>query len=73
VTREQRRLAHAYAVRALRQLGRELATGEWRPGAEPIPVPQAAVVIGRAFMATMELGISNVLDALDERLSQFLR
>jgi hypothetical protein len=66
------RLAHAHAVRVLRQLGRELVAGSWSRSAVPLTAPQAAVVISRALVTVMDVGIGTVSDAIDERLRELL-
>jgi hypothetical protein len=66
------RLAHAHAVRVLRQLGRELVAGSWSRAAEPMSAPQAAVIISRALVTVMDVGLGTVADAIDERLRELL-
>lgn len=65
-----KRLAHAYAVRELRRLGRELVAGSWSRDAEPLTVPQASVVIAKALVTTLDWGVASVRDALDDRLAE---
>ncbi len=66
------RLAHAHAVRVLRSLGRELVAGSWSRSAEPLSAPHALVVMAQAMATVTEVGITAVLDAVDERLRELL-
>ncbi len=66
------RLAHAYAVRALRKLGHELVSGSWSRSAEPLTEPQAALVLSRAMATVVMLGLSSVSDAIDRKLGELL-
>ncbi len=66
------RLAHAHAVRVLRRLGRELVDGSWSERAAPLSEPAAAVVMSRALMTVVEVGIGTVVDAVEDRIRELL-
>lgn len=71
MNRATQRLAHAYAVRALRKLGRKLTSGEW--GGEPLSVRESVTVIGDAMGTVFRLGIASVVDAAEDALDSAVR
>ncbi len=69
LTANERR-AHAYAIKAIRELGRELQLGTW--GGGPVAVPRVAWILGSAFAQTMRLGFESLRDAFDDKLDELL-
>lgn len=63
---------HAYAVRCMRQLGRELVAGSWARRAVPMSVPQVVLVMTEALATVVRIGVSNVVDEFDARVSELL-
>jgi hypothetical protein len=84
VNRTTERRAHAYAVRAMRKLGRELTSGTWaqskpqgnaesqRIEPQPLSVNEAVTVIVRASAIVMRLGIDSVIASADEALGRMV-
>ncbi len=67
-----KRRAHAYAVRAMRQLGRELTSGMWMSNTGAMSALDAAAIMGRALATTLRLGIETVSDEVDVKLRELL-
>lgn len=72
MSRKQERAAHAYAVRALRRLGRDFTTGEWSESFGPLSAPDALRVMARAAGTVARLGVASVVNAIDEALADAL-
>lgn len=70
MNRTTERLAHAYAVRTLRRLGRKLTSGEW--GGDPLSVNEAVTVIVRASAIVMRLGVDSVIGAAEDALDRMV-
>lgn len=68
----RKRKAHAYAVRAVRQLGRDLTSGEWSPDNGPLSTAEALTVIGLAMRTTVKLGVASGINAIDQALGEML-
>lgn len=66
------RRAHAYALRSLRSLGRELMAGSWSRDAQPLSAEQAVAVMTRAMASCLKLGIASAVNALDDALRDLL-
>lgn len=66
------RKAHAYAVRAVRQLGRDLTSGDWSPDNGPLTTTEALAVIGMAMRTVLKLGVASTLNAIDNAIADVL-
>jgi hypothetical protein len=70
--RGKERKAHAYAVQSIRQLGRELTTGEWSPDNGALTTAEALTVIGLAMRTVVKLGVASGINAIDQALGEVL-
>lgn len=75
MNRTTERLAHAFAVRGMRRIGRKLMTGEYSSelNAEPLSAEEAVTVMVRAASMVMRLGLQSVIDAASESLERVVR
>lgn len=66
--------AHAFAIKAIRELGRELQLGTWGGrDAKPIAAPRVGWILGSALAQALAIGIESLRDAFDDKLDELLR
>lgn len=70
--RAMERKAHAYAVRAIRQLGRDLTSGDWSPDNGALTTGEALAVIGLAMRTVIRLGVAAGVNAIDQAIADVL-